>query len=140
MQQLIIELVQDREALGTWFGRFMTEPRYPELIQPQETDPQLLGEILDNGYGLVHNPSARLAWRQEQSDYLMLFASGEHCMLPVRLLPLVQLICNQDYLVAEALQAWRSDDDAMQLIEQLLSKGDLLLEDDEEDDGEHVDD
>lgn len=135
LQQLIIELVQDREALGTWFGRFMTEPRYPELIQSQETDTQLLGEILDSGYGLVHNPSARLAWRQEKDEYLMLFASGEHCVLPVHLLPLVQMICNQNYLAAEELEAWRNDEDAMQLVEQLLSKGDLLLEDDDEDDG-----
>ncbi|MFA5678203.1 MAG: cupin domain-containing protein [Pseudomonas sp.] len=139
LQQLILGLVQDREALGTWFGRFMTEPRYPELIQPQEADAQVLGEILDNGYGLVHNPSARLAWRPEQDQYLMLFASGEHCVLPVHLLPLVQQICNESYLPAEALQPWRSDADAMQLLEQLVSKGDLILEDDEGESDEDVD-
>lgn len=134
LQQLVLSLVQDREALGTWFGRFMTEPRYPELIHPQALpDAEFLGQILDNGYGLVRNPSARLAWRQEQNSYLMLFASGEHCMLPVRLLPLVQTLCNQDYLSAEELQPWRADGDAMQLVEQLLTKGDLLVEPDEED-------
>lgn len=140
LQSLILQLVQDREALGTWFGRHMTEPRYPELIQAQEADPQLLGELLDNGYGLVRNPSARLAWRQEQDQYLMLFASGEHCVLPVHLLPLVQLVCNEHYLAAEALHSWRKDEDAMQLIEQLLSKGDLLLEDDEDAAAEEADD
>ena len=140
LQQLILASVQDREALGTWFGRFMTEPRYPELIQAQETDPELLSQALDHGYGLVHNLSARLAWRQEQDQYLMLFASGEHCVLPVHLLPLVQLVCNQDYLAAEVLQPWRSDADAMQLLEQLLSKGDLLFENDEEADEEESND
>lgn len=132
LQQLILTLVQDREALGTWFGRFMTEPRYPELIQPQQSNVTQLHQALNNGYGLVHNPSSRLAWRQEQDHYLMLFASGEHCVLPVRLLPLVQLICNQDYLAAEELQQWYPDADAMQLLDQLLSKGDLLIEDDDE--------
>ncbi|PRB77137.1 cupin domain-containing protein [Pseudomonas sp. MYb185] len=131
LQRMILELVQDREALGTWFGRFMTEPRFPELLQAQEPDAQLLAEALDNDYGLVRNPSARLAWRQEQDRYLMLFASGEHCLLPTPLLPLVQLICNQDYLGAEQLQAWRADPEAMQLLEQLLAKGDLLLEEDD---------
>ncbi len=132
LQRLVLELVQDREALGTWFGRFMTEPRYPEQLQAQEPDAQLLAEVLDHDYGLIRNSSARLAWRQEQEHYLMLFASGEHCLLPTRLLPLVQLICNQDYLGAEQLQAWRSDPEAMQLLEQLLAKGDLLLEEDDE--------
>lgn len=136
LQQLILDAVQDREALGTWFGRHMTEPRYPELIEPQEISAQLLGQALADGYGLVHNPSARLAWRQEQDSYLMLFASGEHCVLPTRLLPLVQLICNQDYLGAEALQQWYSDADARELLEQLLSKGDLLFEGDEDDDAD----
>lgn len=132
LQQLILELVQDKEALGTWFGRFMTEPRYPELIESQEPDAEMLVEALDNGFGLVRNPSARLAWRQEQDQYLMLFASGEHCLLPTQLLPLVQLICNQDYLDAEQLNNWRQDSEAMQLLEQLLAKGDLLMEADDE--------
>lgn len=132
LQKLLLELVQDKEALGTWFGRFMTEPRYPEMIAAQELDEQLLSDALDQGYGLVRNPTARLAWRQEQDAYLMLFASGEHCLLPTRLLPLVQLICNRDYLDAEQLQAWRQDGEAVLLLEQLLSKGDLLLEADED--------
>ena len=132
LQKLLLELVQDKEALGTWFGRFMTEPRYPEMIAAQELDEQLLSDALEQGYGLVRNPTARLAWRQEQDEYLMLFASGEHCLLPTRLLPLVQLICNRDYLDAEQLQAWRQDDEATLLLEQLLSKGDLLLEADED--------
>lgn len=132
LQKLLLELVQDKEALGTWFGRFMTEPRYPEMIAAQELDEQLLSDALEQGYGLVRNPAARLAWRQEQDEYLMLFASGEHCLLPTRLLPLVQLICNRDYLDAEQLQAWRQDDEATLLLEQLLSKGDLLLEADED--------
>lgn len=134
LQKLVLSLVQDREALGTWFGRFMTEPRYPELIQPQELpDPEFLGQVLDNGYGLVRNPSARLAWRQEQDQYLMLFASGEHCVLPIQLLPLVQAVCNQDYLSAEELLPWRADSEAMQLVEQLLIKGDFMIEPDEDD-------
>ena len=136
LQQLILDAVQDREALGTWFGRFMTEPRYPELIQSEEIETALLAGILDDGYGLECNPSARLAWRQEQDSYLMLFASGEHCLLPTRLLPLVQLICNQDYLAAEELQPWRADVEAMELLEQLLSKGDLLFEANEDDEHE----
>lgn len=132
LQQLVLGLVQDREALGTWFGRFMTEPRYPELVQTQELDPGLLHELLASGYGLVRNPSARLAWRQEQQDYLMLFASGEHCILPLHLRPLVQLICNGRYLGAEQLAPWSDDAEAMELLQQLLGKGDLLPEQDSE--------
>lgn len=132
LQKIVLELVNDQEALGNWFGRFMTEPRYPELISTQELEPEDLAGYLDNGFGLVHNPSSRLAWREEPDQYLALFASGEHCVLPLHLRPFVQMLCNQSYLDAEQIQPWREDTEAMLLLEQLLSKGDLLLEGDDE--------
>ncbi|PKM04878.1 MAG: cupin [Gammaproteobacteria bacterium HGW-Gammaproteobacteria-6] len=132
LQQVMLSLVNDREALGTWFGRFMTEPRYPDMIQPQEVDGELLAGELSNGYGLVRNPSARLAYRLEGSEHLLLFASGEHCLLPATLLPLVQLLCHEDYLDPTALLTWQDNVDAWTLIEQLFGKGDLLLEGEDE--------
>ncbi|PCD01017.1 cupin domain-containing protein [Halopseudomonas pelagia] len=132
LQGIVLELVQDKAALATWFGRFMTEPRYPELIQVQEVETSLVDEELSNGYGLIRNPSARLAYRQEGAEHLMLFASGEHCLLPITLLPLVQLICEQDYLDCEALLPWRQNPEAWTLVEQLLAKGDLQLEGEDE--------
>lgn len=132
LQRIILERVQDRTALATWFGRHMTEPRYPELIQPLELPGDALLEELENGYGLTRNPSARLAYRLEAGEDLMLFASGEHCILPSSLLPLVQLVCNNDYLESDMLLAWRSNAEGWTLIEQLLAKGDLLLEGDDE--------
>lgn len=132
LQDIVLGLVQDRAALATWFGRFMTEPRYPEMLEAQQIDPQLLLEDMHNGYGLLRNPSARLAYRQEGSEHVMLFASGEHCLLPIVLLPLVQLICNEDYLDSEALLTWQQNAEAWTLLEQLLAKGDLLLEGDDE--------
>lgn len=132
LQRIILELVEDKAALATWFGRHMTEPRYPELIQPQELPSDLLLEELGNGYGLIRNPSARLAYRLEADQQLLLFASGEHCILPATLLPLVQLVCNSDYIANDALLAWRDDAEAWTLLEQLLAKGDLLLEGDDE--------
>lgn len=125
------QAAEDRDALAVWFGRFMTEPRYPERVQAQETEPGELESLLQQGYGLIRNPSARLAYRVEE-DTLVLFASGEHCVLPASLLPRVRLLCNEDYLDAETLLGWRSEGDAWTLVEQLLSKGDLLIEEEDE--------
>jgi 50S ribosomal protein L16 3-hydroxylase len=132
LQSIVLELVQDKTALATWFGRHMTEPRYPELIQPQELPNGTLLEELHNGYGLIRNASTRLAYRLEGENGLVLFASGEHCVLSATLLPFVQLVCNNDYIDSEALLAWQHDDAAWTLVEQLLAKGDLLLEGDDE--------
>lgn len=132
LQHIVLQLVQDKAALATWFGRFMTEPRYPEMLQAQELDAQVLQQELENGYGLMRNPSARLAYREEGSEHVMLFASGEHCLLPATLLPQVQLVCEQEYLDPETLLAWRHNPQAWTLLEQLLAKGDLLLEGEDE--------
>lgn len=132
LQKIISELVNDQEALGTWFGRFMTEPRYPELMSAQEMDTDSLADYLSQGFGLLRNPSARLAWRETSDETLTLFASGEHCVLPLHLRPFVQVVCNYSYLDTEHIQPWRDDSEAMLLLAQLLSKGDLLLESDDE--------
>lgn len=132
LQSLVLELVQNPEALGNWFGRFMTEPRYPELIVPDGLEEHELERHLDQGFGLERNPGSRFAWREEPDNYLALFASGEHCLLPLRLRPLVQLVCNQNYLAGEDVRPWRDDGEAMELLVQLLKKGDLLLEADDE--------
>lgn len=132
LQALVLKLVQNEEALGTWFGRFMTEPRYPELIIPQEVDERDLEDYLDQGGGLERNLSSRLAWREEGGKYLILFASGEHCVLPLELRPLLQMVCNKPYLAADQIEAWRDNADAMELLLQLLKKGDLLFESEDE--------
>jgi 50S ribosomal protein L16 3-hydroxylase len=131
VQAILREAAEDRDALAVWFGRFMTEPRYPERVQAQEIDAEELEALLHQGYGLVRNPSSRLAYRIEAGS-LILFASGEHCLLPASLAPRVRLLCNEDYLDAETLLSWRAEPEAWTLVEQLLSKGDLLIEEDDE--------
>ncbi|MEH6389333.1 MAG: cupin domain-containing protein [Pseudomonas profundi] len=131
LREILLEAANDKTALAIWFGRFMTEPRYPELLQPMPQEPGELAQLLSQGYGLVRNPSARLAYRVE-GDQVVLFASGEHCVLPASLLPLVQLVCNEDYLDAEHLLQWQTDTEGWTLLEQLLDKGDLLPEGDDE--------
>lgn len=131
LRDILLAAANDRAALAVWFGRFMTEPRYPERVQPQQFDEEELAQALNHGYGLLRNPSARLAYRME-GEHLVLFASGEHRVLPASLMPLVQLVCNEDYLEAEQLLQWRTDQEGWTLLEQLFSKGDLLLEGDDD--------
>lgn len=133
LQALILDLVKDEESLGTWFGRFMTEPRYPELICGEELDAEDLSAYLAEGCGLLRNASSRLAWREERGKHLILFASGDHRVLPLHLRGLVQAVCNETYLDATQLAPWQTDAEALDLLLQLLRKGDLQLEDDDDD-------
>lgn len=132
LRDTLLTLVDDRAALAVWFGRFMTEPKYPERVQAQPIEAGELLEAVSDGHALVRNPSARLAYRVEHETDLIFFASGEHCLLPASVLPLAKLICSEDFLEPDTLLRWKDDAEAWTFIEQLFGKGDLLLEDDED--------
>lgn len=124
LKAMLAEHMGDERLLLTWFGQFMTEPRYPELLVGEElADPELL-EALDDGAVLVRNPSARLAWSEIDLG-LMLFASGNSRLLPVGLRELLKLICAADALHLENLKPWLDDEDAVGLLRELVKQGSL---------------
>ncbi|MGL6093358.1 MAG: JmjC domain-containing protein, partial [Pseudomonas paracarnis] len=64
LKGLLAEHMSDERMLLTWFGQFMTEPRYPELVAGEELGEEDFINSLQDGAILVRNPSARLAWSE----------------------------------------------------------------------------
>ena len=124
LRAMLAEHMGDERLLLTWFGQFMTEPRYPERVQGPDIDEQGLLSALDDGAVLVRNLSARLAW-SEVDIGLLLFASGQSRLLPAHLRDLLKLICSADALHAENLAAWLGDEDGRNLVWQLVKQGSL---------------
>src|SRR3989338_4308063 len=58
LKALLAEHMSDERLLMTWFGQFMTEPRYPERVAGTELDEAELFGGLQEGAVLVGNPSA----------------------------------------------------------------------------------
>jgi 50S ribosomal protein L16 3-hydroxylase len=120
--------MNDERLLLTWFGQFMTEPRYPELIAgPELAEEDLLASLKD-GAVLVRNPSSRLAW-SEVDDDLLLFASGQSRLLPGNLRELLKLICAAESLHEGNLAQWLADDEGRNLLLQLVTQGSLEFAD-----------
>lgn len=128
LRAMLAEHMGDERLLLTWFGQFMTEPRYPERVQGPDIDEQGLLSALDDGAILVRNLSARLAW-SEVDIGLLLFASGQSRLLPAHLRDLLKLICSADALHAENLAAWLGDEDGRNLVWQLVKQGSLEFAD-----------
>ena len=124
LKALLDKHMGDKDLLLTWFGQFMTEPRYPEQIVGEELSEQELLNALQQGAILIRNPSARMAWSEFDSD-LLLFASGRSCPLPGKLRDLLKLVCAADALHSENLGQWLQDEDALMLIQQLVKHGSL---------------
>ncbi|MDH0300930.1 MULTISPECIES: cupin domain-containing protein [unclassified Pseudomonas] len=124
LKALIDKHMADKDLLLTWFGQFMTEPRYPEQVVGEELTEQELLDYLGQGAILIRNPSARMAW-SEFGDDLLLFASGRSCPLPGKLRELLKLICSADALHSENLAQWLQDEDGLMLVQQLVMQGSL---------------
>lgn len=124
LKALLDKHMGDKDLLLTWFGQFMTEPRYPEQIVGEELSEQELLNALQQGAILIRNPSARMAWSEFDSD-LLFFASGRSCPLPGKLRDLLKLVCAADALHSENLGQWLQDEDAVMLIQQLVKQGSL---------------
>ncbi len=124
LKKLLTEHMGDERLLLTWFGQFMTEPRYPELVSGEPLDEVDLIESLAEGAILIRNPSARLAW-SEVDDNLLLFASGQSRLLPGDLRELLKLICAADALHIENLEQWLENDQGITLICELVKQGSL---------------
>jgi len=124
LKALLAEHMGDERLLLTWFGQFMTEPRYPELVVGPELDDTELLDSLEQGAVLIRNPSARLAW-SEVDDDLLLFASGQSRLLPGHLRELLKMICAADALHFDNLGQWLADDDGRNLLCELVKQGSL---------------
>ncbi|TWC65585.1 50S ribosomal protein L16 3-hydroxylase [Pseudomonas sp. SJZ103] len=124
LKSLLAEHMSDERMLLTWFGQFMTEPRYPELVAGEELGEDDFISSLQDGAILVRNPSARMAW-SEVDDDVLLFASGQSRYLPGKLRELLKLVCAADALHAENLGEWLLDEDARDLLCELVKQGSL---------------
>ncbi|MFJ4374438.1 JmjC domain-containing protein [Pseudomonas japonica] len=124
LKSLLNEHMGDERLLLTWFGQFMTEPRYPELVSGEELSEEDLVDSLEQGAIIIRNPSARLAW-SEVDDNLLLFASGQSRLLPGHLRELLKLICAADALHIENLADWLGDEVGLELVCQLVKQGSL---------------
>ncbi|KRP70983.1 MULTISPECIES: ribosomal protein uL16 3-hydroxylase [Pseudomonas] len=124
LKGLLAEHMSDERMLLTWFGQFMTEPRYPELVAGEELGEEDFINSLQDGAILVRNPSARLAW-SEVDDDVLLFASGQSRYLPGKLRELLKLVCSADALHSENLSVWLADEDGRNLLCELVKQGSL---------------
>jgi 50S ribosomal protein L16 3-hydroxylase len=128
LQTLLTEQLSDERMLLTWFGQFMTEPRYPERVEGSAIEEdQLLATIAD-GALLVRNPSARLAWADVDTDVL-LFASGHSRLLPGSLRGLLRLICSAESLHQDNLRPWLESSEGRRLLCELIKQGSLEFAD-----------
>ncbi|MGB8717050.1 MAG: cupin domain-containing protein [Rhodanobacteraceae bacterium] len=110
-----------RDALGLWFGSFITRYRSAQLpaAPEQQISTAQVHKALQNGAMLLRHPWTRLAWLPRGRS-ATLFASGDSMPCPANL---ANLLCRQRYLQLEQ----EPDADALQVLCHLINSGHLHL-------------
>lgn len=140
----LIGLLQERllnpVKVSRWFGRFMTTPKYPDLVPvaDNQLDPDALRQALAQGLQLVKNPSSRFAFTQRTGN-AELYVDGHAIACPASLTNLLPGLCETSMDTA-AFAAFcdsllLAGDDGAALLARLYNQGSLLpdLDDDEDD-------
>ena len=95
--QTLTQCFSDFSKFSVWFGRYVTQPKYPELIQPLPVELQLEGLVqrMEAGSILCHNPSSRFAFIECSPDSrIFLFADGDIHHLSSVAIEAVSLLCS----------------------------------------------
>lgn len=131
VRALILDSLDDREQMSEWFGRYMTQTKYPDQLIALEPSLDLatLRSALAEGEQLVRGQGSRFAYRPASdgdADRATLFVDGDG--LPCSLALAQQVAQGNQPLPIELLD----DHDAAELLLALTNRGSLVLEESSE--------
>lgn len=137
VRQLMLESLDDPAQLAQWFGRYMTQTKYPDQLIALDPpiDRDSVAAALNEGAEIKRALGSRFAYRPADTDAdhesATLFVDGDGMACP---LPLAQAIAdNQQPLGLEQLERDEHD-----LLVQLVNRGslELVTENEDEFDGQ----
>lgn len=135
----LIELLQthllDPARLARWFGRYMTSPKYPELVGPsaQAMSTEQLQRALTEGAVLLRNPASRFAFVDSGDGEAELHVDGTTIRCADTIAPLLPVLCDTHGPDPDWDVLLRRDAESANLVTRLYNQGSLLLDDDSDD-------
>lgn len=122
-RKALLGLLDDKVALARWFGSAMTQPRYPDSIEPRRK----LSPAMQNAAQYRLHPASRLAWTL-QDDSVLVFCDGDSSSWPDS--SALRKLCQQLAVPGAAIPASLCTRNAScrDLRDQLLLQGSLLPE------------
>jgi 50S ribosomal protein L16 3-hydroxylase len=123
-------LLDDRESLARWFGRFVTEPRRASPAEPADgpTVPAELVARLRSGGKLRRRAVPELAWFPRDDGGAILFAAGESIELSAELAPCAPRICGSGVLDGTTLAPFLDRPGCGALLAGLVDRGVLRFD------------
>ncbi len=120
---MLLTLIEDKDRFREWFGRFVTEPKYPdqEIDADEDVTEDALLDFLASDGELFINEGSRVSWAKAQSG-IYLFADGHSFHLTTsNAISLAKHLCHYDPLSSQVIDV--ADAQSIRLICALLKQG-----------------
>ncbi len=126
VQQLLVQLVSDRDKLPLWFGQYITQAKH-ELDQ-QEPDPHYqaeeIAEYLEEGSVLARLGGLRCSYYQaNESSDIQLFINGTTIVLPAEERMTAQLLCDSKRIDQQQCLHFTAREERLLLLTDLINQG-----------------
>jgi len=125
----LTERLGQKQQFASWFGCYVSQPKYPELIQPlvEEVSPEDFVALLGDGVQLTKNPSSRFAFMEfAAKDSVLLFVDGAMVSFSMKQLSNIVAFCEAAEIVSCTSSDFLADPEIAELLRQLLNQGSLL--------------
>jgi len=132
LKELLQEVLDQPAAINEWFGRAMTQTKYPDQLLPPEQPwveadlVQLLQKASAKESLFAVAEGSRLAFRSGEEGR-WLFADGEAWSYSRSLQPWIENLCSQSKLTAAFIQQCLENKEAVQRLLALINQGSIYL-------------
>ena len=125
----LTERLAQKQNFASWFGCYVSQPKYPELIQPldDELSAEDFSALLTGGVQLMKNPSSRFAFMEsDEKDSVLLFADGAMISFSMKQLSNIAAFCEAPIIAPGTSNELLADREIAELLRRLLNQGSLL--------------
>lgn len=129
VRKVLQDLLGDEEAVSSWFGSFMTEPRrgrYPESAG-DPVDAADIRRLIETGARLTRSPLTRMAYIRHADGATSLFVNGTEHDIPATLPMAAPLLTGDESLDRTTLFPALSNAAFAELLAELVNEGYLEL-------------
>ncbi|MEX0963017.1 MAG: cupin domain-containing protein [Pseudohongiellaceae bacterium] len=126
----LTERFAEKEKFVAWFGCYVSQPKYPELIVPvdQPFSKEQFQSLLTEDVVLAKNPSSRFAFIESSAaSSVLLFVDGAMVVFPLEQLKHITALCASTHITPEQAYRLFSNSEMAELLRQLLNQGSLLV-------------
>lgn len=129
--QQLLQQFSNNATFIHWFGCYVTQVKYPELVQAPELqvpDERELIRLAAEDLNLSKNPSSRFAFIESKAEScVLLFVDGSMIKFELASLEAITILCELTVFTAETVQQLLKFAGLAELLRQLINQGSLLI-------------